>query len=325
MRLAALAVLALPVLAADWSPRAAADYLDARQKEWQAWPVAELGSGGGKCLSCHTGMTYLLARPALRRVLKEPNPTQYETALVDTLRLRVPKRTPLELYPKAKEPHLTEQAAVEAIFAALFLNTSDALERMWTLQSPSGTWAWNQFDLDPWETPESAYYGAVLAAMAVKSGPAAHRARPEAVRLKQYLDREFTAQPLHNRLMALWAGAAPEAARKSTLDELWRRQSPDGGWTLDALGPWAKHEKAPPAALGSSAYATAYTAAALRAAGVSDSRLTRALDWLKSQQDPKGYWDAVSMNKPFPDGSMMSGFMRDAATAYAALALAGPR
>jgi hypothetical protein len=27
------------------------------------------------------------------------------------------------------------------------------------------------------------------------------------------------------------------------------------------------------------------------------------------------------MNKPFPAGSMMSGFMRDAATAYAALAL----
>jgi squalene-hopene/tetraprenyl-beta-curcumene cyclase len=157
----------------------------------------------------------------------------------------------------------------------------------------------------------------------VKSGPAAHRERPEAVRLKQYLDREFAAQPLHNRLMAVWAGVAPEAGRRSTLDELWRKQSADGGWTLDALGPWAKHEKAPPAAPGSNAYATAYTAAALRAAGVSDPRLTRALDWLKSRQDPKGYWDAVSMNKPFPAGSMMSGFMRDAATAYAALALSG--
>lgn len=321
MRFAALALLAFPALAADWNARAAADYLDARQKEWQAWTVADLGDGGGKCLSCHTGMTYLLARPALRRVLNESNPTQYETALVETLRVRLPKRAALDLYPKAKEPHLSEEAAVEAIFAALFLNTSDALDRMWTFQTSSGAWAWNQFDLDPWETPESTYYGAVLASMAVKSGPAAHRARPEAARLKQYLDREYAAQPLHNRLMALWAGALPGSGRKATLDELWRKQSADGGWTLDTLGPWAKHEKAPPAAPGSSAYATAYTAAALRAAGVSDPRLNRALNWLKSHQDPKGYWDAVSMNKPFPAGSMMSGFMRDAATAYAALAL----
>ena len=162
----------------------------------------------------------------------------------------------------------------------------------------------------------------VFAALAVKSGPAAHRGRPEAVRLQQYLDREFAAQPLHNRLMALWTGAVPEAARKSTLDDLWRKQSSDGSWTLDALGPWSKHEKAPPST-GASAYATAFTAAALRAAGVSGPRLALALEWLKSHQDPKGYWDAVSMNKPYAPDSMMSGFMRDAATAYAALALAG--
>lgn len=325
MRLVLAALLALPALpavAADWNPRAAADYLDGRQKQWLAWPVSNLADGK-KCVSCHTGMSYLLARPALRRALNEPAPTEYETGLLDGLRSRVSKRAPVDLYPKAKQPHLSEEAAVESIFAAWFLGTSDALDRMWSFQAPSGAWAWNSFDLDPWETPESAYFGAALAALAVQSGPAAHRARPEAARLRQYLDREFAAQPLHNRLMAIWAGGAPDAGRKSTLDDLWRKQSADGGWTLDALGPWSKHEKAPPAVAGSNAYATAFTAAALRSAGVSDSRLTRALDWLKSHQDPKGYWDAVSMNKPYPADSMMSGFMRDAATAYAALALAG--
>ena len=120
--------------------------------------------------------------------------------------------------------------------------------------------------------------------------------------------------------MAVWAGAVPEAVRQSTVDAAWQKQSADGSWTLDALGPFGKHEKAPPAT-GSSAYATAFTAATLRAAGVSDPRLSRALDWLKSHQDPKGYWDAVSMNKPYPEGSMMFSFMRDAATAYAVLAL----
>jgi hypothetical protein len=321
MRLVLAAIIAFPAFATDWNPRAAADYLDARQKQWLAWPVSNLADGK-KCVSCHTGLTYLLARPALRRVLQESTPTEYETVLLDTLRSRVSKRAPLDLYPKAKEPHLSEEAAVESILAAVFVPSSDALDRMWNLQSANGAWAWNSFELDPWETPESAYFGAALAALAVKSGPAAHRARPEAARLKQYLDREFAAQPLHNRLMALWSGAVPEAARKSTLDDLWRRQSADGSWTLDALGPWSKHEKAPPSS-GASAYATAFSAAALRAAGVSDPRLARALDWLRSHQNANGYWDAVSMNKPFPPDSMMSGFMRDAATAYAVLALAG--
>jgi squalene cyclase len=121
--------------------------------------------------------------------------------------------------------------------------------------------------------------------------------------------------------MALWAGAAPEAGRKSTLDELWSKQFGDGGWSLKALGPWARHENAPPT-VGTSAYATAFTAAALQQAGVSDPRLKRALDWLTSNQNPRGYWDSVSMNKSYPTDSMMSGFMRDAATAYAAIALA---
>jgi squalene-hopene/tetraprenyl-beta-curcumene cyclase len=325
MRLLLLALLALPVVAADWNPRAAADYLDARQKQWVAWPAAN-NSSGGKCVSCHTGMTYLLARPALRRVLGESQPTEYETGLLESLRSRVSKRYPKELYPKATEPHLSEEAAVESIFAAWFIGSADAFDRMWSLQTPAGSWAWNNFDLDPWETPASAYYGAALAALALRSGPAAHRDRPEAARLKQYLESGFDSQPLHNRVMAIWAGAVPDPARKSAILQLWKAQSSDGAWTLDALGPWAKHEKAAPSA-GSSAYATAFVAAALRKAGVSRTEpgLARALAWLKSHQDPNGYWDAISMNKVFPPDSMMSGFMRDAATSYAVLALAEDR
>jgi squalene-hopene/tetraprenyl-beta-curcumene cyclase len=216
---------------------------------------------------------------------------------------------------------LSEQAGVESILAALFLGSSEAFDRMWSLQSDSGAWAWNSLDLDPWETPDSAYFGAALASLAVKAAPEAHRNRPEARRLAGYLRRGFASQPLHNRLMAIWAGAVPGTQTASTLEELWRRQSADGGWTLEAVGPWGKHEKAPPAA-GTSAYATAFAAAALRQAGVSDPRLARALDWLKSRQHADGYWEAVSMNKTYPEGSMMARFMRDAATAYAALALA---
>src|SRR4051795_8593677 len=83
---------AVPALAADWNPRLAAQYLDARQKEWFDWPTAN--ANAKPCVSCHTGMTYLLARPALRRALYEDTPTTYETGLLASLRSRVDKREP---------------------------------------------------------------------------------------------------------------------------------------------------------------------------------------------------------------------------------------
>ena len=62
-------VLLALTLCADWSPRLAADYLDSREKEWFAWKTAQTPSG--PCVSCHTGVTYLLVRPELRRKLGE--------------------------------------------------------------------------------------------------------------------------------------------------------------------------------------------------------------------------------------------------------------
>ena len=75
---------------------------------------------------------------------------------------------------------------------------------------------------------------------------------------------------------------------------------------------------------GSHAYATAFTAVALQRGGVraSDPKLANALAWLQSHQDAAtGAWSAMSMNKRYPDGSMESRFMQDAATAFASLAL----
>src|SRR5258708_34036743 len=98
----AVIVLAVaPCYCGDWSPRLAADYLDSRQKEWFAWPAAK--STGGPCVSCHTGVTYLLVRPILRRALGESGPTSYERGLVEGLRARVEKKTTVELWPGAKE------------------------------------------------------------------------------------------------------------------------------------------------------------------------------------------------------------------------------
>jgi hypothetical protein len=55
----------------------AEQYLDGREEEWIAWPVG-LHSGVA-CVSCHTGLPYLAARPAQRQALNEKSsPTFYE-------------------------------------------------------------------------------------------------------------------------------------------------------------------------------------------------------------------------------------------------------
>ncbi len=114
---------ALPGLAGDWSPKLAAQYLDSRQKEWFAWPPAKIS--GGPCISCHTGVTYMLARPALRRVLGEAEPTAYETGLRDALLARAGIGLK-EALKAGKEPVASQGIGVESIFAALFLNPAEA-------------------------------------------------------------------------------------------------------------------------------------------------------------------------------------------------------
>jgi len=311
--------LALSVVAAagaDWNPRLAAQYLDSRQKEWFAWPRAN--AGAKPCISCHTGVTYLLARPALREALGESGPTEYESGLLASLRSRV----------GLKEPAAAPGLGVESILAARFLGTAEAYDRMWALQvrdgAAKGAWNWFALDRDPWEMPESRFFGTALAAMAV---PAKEHSRPEAQDLVSYLRREQATQPLHNRLMLLWASQSfpailPAADRRVLIDEVWKKQQADGSWTMDALGPFQAHAKAPRAP-GSNAYATAFTAYVMQQAGdPSSPKLALALAWLRTHQNPEcGCWEAVSMNEQYEPGSIPTKFMTDAATSYAVLTL----
>jgi len=333
LTIAALLAAAAAPVRAEWDPALTARYLDARQKEWFAWKTAQ--SADGPCVSCHTGMTYLLARPMLRRVLHEPEPTTFETGLLDRLRTKMGK------------PAEGSLGTVEAVLGAMFFSRDDArtamsshartsFERLWELQEDAGPgrggWQWYEANLDPWENPESGYYGAALVALALGQAPEAYRQEPtnrsHAASLVAYLANPPAPPRLHDRLALLWASSTTPAllstpARSALVTEVFARQAPDGGWTLDSLGPWMAHPDAPPVA-GSHAYATAYTAFVLRRAGVPASHpgLAKALDWLQAHQDPAtGAWPAVSMNKRYPDGSMPSLFMQDAATGFAAMAL----
>jgi hypothetical protein len=128
----------------------------------------------------------------------------------------------------------------------------------------------------------------------------------------------------------LWASSKlPEllsaSTRQALIEEIFRGQAADGGWAIQSLGPWQAHAAAPESN-GSSSYATGFIAYVLQQASATprdDRRLQRALEWLRTRQDPiSGAWTAVSMNKTYPTGSMEQSFMRDAATAFAAAALA---
>jgi len=331
LALTAVVLTATTSLAADWSPEAAARYLDGRQKEWAEWKPAL--SADGPCVSCHTGMTYLLARPALRKALKEKEPTPYEKGLLDRLRSHVGEKPAAALQ------------SVEVIFAALFLSDSPqlmsahrqkAFDQLWTLQGADGknqgAWKWYSANLDPWENPESVYYGASLAALALGSTPSSYRndeaTRARADALSSYLRSQATPPRLHDRLAMLWASSVLPALlttdqRTALVSETLGKQNADGGWTLEALGPWMTHADAP-AHEGSDAYATAFTAFALHKAGIRANHpaMTRALNWLKAKQDPgTGAWPAVSMNKKRPPDSMEGKFMQDAATAFASIVL----
>ena len=321
-----IAFVAVPVRGAGWNPQLAAKYLDDRQRDWFAWPRAQ--SKDGPCVSCHTGMPYLLARPALRRLLKETQPTMYETGLLDRLRSNA----------GAKPAGVLQ--SVETIFAAMLLPQGDTaqqatFDQLWALQQKDGElaggWKWYAENLEPWETPLQFRYGASLAALAIGSAPAPLRNAEQVRGLEEYLEHDVMSRPLHARIAMLWASTKlpsimTPAARQATLDEVLRKQQKDGGWTLESLGPWTEHPDAPasPTAGASDSYATAFTAFVLTQAGGRDARspLERAQEWLKAHQDTQtGAWPAVSMTKKYPAGSMEEKFLQDAATAFAAAAL----
>jgi squalene-hopene/tetraprenyl-beta-curcumene cyclase len=242
----------------------------------------------------HTGLPYMLARPALRTVLKEAGPSPYETGLLDAVKKRIPTfgTTPAE--PVLTALLLAEQDAPSGVLSK---ETEQAFDALWPLQIASGpsqgAWNWNNTGRDPFSAPYGQYYGAALAALAVGVAPDGYQARPQIQKnldaLKKYLADQRNKQPLHNRLALVWAstrlkGVLGDADRKAIVTELISKQQPDGGWTLESLGPWSPHPDAPRSE-GSNPYATGLAAFVLGTTGLSaaNPNVERALGWLRSR------------------------------------------
>ncbi len=324
----------------QWDPTAAATYLDERQTWWSSWEPAQR-ERETFCVSCHTAVPYALSRSALRVVGGETAPVPQEEVLLDSVRRRV------QLWAEVA-PERMESRGSEAILNSLVLASHDArdsrlsddtrlaFDYLWEMQldhgERSGAWPWLHADLEPWEEDGGPYYGAALAAVAVGMAPegyADEAANADRVaRLSSYLTENFDGQNLFNKLTALWAstrlpGLLEPADQAAVIEETLGRQHGDGGWSLSSLGPYQLRESSP-RVTESDGYATGMIAFVLlqTGAGPEQPGLKRALAWLSANQDPAdGSWPAHSLNKHRDPSSEIGRFMRDAATAYAVLAL----
>jgi squalene-hopene/tetraprenyl-beta-curcumene cyclase len=341
----------------SWDQKAAAAYLDQRASWWMAWPRAARDHETF-CVSCHTAVPYVMSRPALRGALGEQGPSANERRLLDnvTKRVRLWKEV-APFYTDADRGAYksVESRGTEAVLNALILASNDAsnspknghlsedtraaFENMWAEQQTSGdkkgAWLWLKFKNEPWEADDSGYYGAALAAIAVGTAPENYRSNPEIQNslkmLREYLNRKYAAQTLSNRAVLLWAsaklpGLLDPARQKALINEVLNKQQPDGGWSLTSIsGDWKRHDGTPQDAR-SDGYATGLIAFALQQAGISqeNAQLKKGLDWLAANQNrSEGFWLAYSLNnnEEHHISSDTVRFMKDAATAYAVLAL----
>jgi hypothetical protein len=331
-----------------WDPSLAARYLDGRAGSWLRWPSATR-EHGTLCASCHTTLPYALARGELRQLLGERELAGPERRLLASVQQRVALWDAQQLLPwykRQKEGSRGTEAVLSAVILAradagsgtLTPATRSALEHMWATQytagAASGSWPWVMFNNEPWEAPDSAYYGTTLAALAVELTPSSYRQEPQvaagSAQLADYLRRKYARQSLANRLNLLWASGRWPAlmesqARQQLLAELAAAQRSDGGWSLATQLPSWKRRDGSAVPAESDGYATGFICFVLQEAGAqpSDPPVARGLAWLAAHQSRwNGRWHTLSPNRP--NGWLPAEgdhFMDDAATAFASLAL----
>jgi len=353
---------AAPKVSNSWDPKAAAAYLDYRAGWWMEW-TGSARDHGTFCISCHTALPYALSRPSLHAALAEPGPSANERRLIDNVIQRVRLRKDVGPYysDRGYDHKTAESRGTEAVLNALILASHDAqngqlsddtraaFDNMWALQQTSGdnrgSWVWLEFDQEPWEANDSAYYGAALAAIAVGTAPGNYGSAPEIQaplsRLRDYLNRESATQSTINHVFLLWASAklpgllAPDQ-QKAIIKEILSKQQADGGWRLASItwrwngwnlrsfvNMWLREDGTPMEG-NSDGVATGIIAFVLQETGVprDNSHLKRGISWLMSNQNAaEGSWPASSVNKRRHLSSDTGRFMSDAATAFAVLAL----
>lgn len=297
-------------LAEGYSPAKAAAYLDGVGVNW---------TRDRQCVTCHTNLPYLLARPLLPgdaghkevRAFFEGKAVGWSTG----------EKPRGEAYVVATAFGL---AFGDARTGKLHPATRAALDRMWQGQKPTGEWGWLKCDWPPMEHDD--YYGATLAALAVGVAPEGYAktdaAKAGIEKLKAYF-RTTPAPDLHHKAMLLWAstvldGLSTADERAKVVAELTAKQRPDGGWSLPSLGAHKRRDgTANDSDAPSDGYATGLVVYVLRQAGAKADvpAVVKGAAWLKANQRASGRWFTRSLNND------KAHYVTNAGTAFAVLAL----
>jgi squalene-hopene/tetraprenyl-beta-curcumene cyclase len=350
-----------------WDKEAAAKYLDDRMDLWfDKAKKLQTGQGTTTCVSCHTVVPYALARPALRKATGMTQPTPQEAKLLDETLRRVGTYGSHEPLVKDKAE---QSRGTEAVLNLLILSGEDArqnrlapsgptrraLEELWEAQRADGAWNWVDAGLEPYESSDSVYYGAALAAIAVGLVPdygsvGGINGAGGMSKLRAYLNTKYADQNLYSRVWMLLAssrlsGLLSREQISALAVSLEGKQNADGGWSLYSLGPWTWSGASPPyepkgkpdlALLArSDGYATGLITYAFRQGGLPADHpiLTKATAWLQANQQECQInqnrwkcWRTYSLNHDQEHGGgegepWRRMFMSEAATAFAALAL----
>jgi squalene-hopene/tetraprenyl-beta-curcumene cyclase len=298
-------------VAKAFSPAKAAEYLDGVGVNW---------TRDKKCITCHTNMPYMLARPLL-------------AGDAGWKEVRAFLEQDVESWSNGGKPRGDAYVVVTAIALAfhdrqsgrgLHPATRAALDRMWTIQKPTGEWNWIKCNWPPLEHDD--YYGATLAALAVGVAPGDYAktdaAKAGIEKLRAYF-KKTPAPDLHHKAMLLWASTKLDGLliadeQQKAVAELKAKQRPDGSWALPSLGAYKRHDGTDndPAGPGDG-YATGLVVYVLRQAGVaaSDPAVAGGVAWLKANQRESGRWYTRSLNND------KAHYITHAGTAFAVLAL----
>ena len=277
---------------ASFSAKQAARYLDNASLNWQK---------RRNCVTCHTNMPYLMARPSLSDAM--PDSGEVRSFFEDYYLTRWEKGN--------KQPEKPYRPVV--IGAALAFNDAQTtgalsdvarktLDLMWTTQGENGAWNWAKCGWAPMEIDD--HYGVTLAVLAAGIAPGGYArtqsAKAGLEKARKYL-KAHPAPSLHHRIMIAWAslrigGLMEKKDREKVLDTMLSMQLANGGWSTPSfLADWktyARKDGKPHDLNSSDAYGTGLALVVAREMGVpaTDERLQRGVAWLKSNQRESGKW-----------------------------------
>ena len=300
-------------MAKNLSLAKAAEFLDAASLNW---------TQEKKCGSCHTNYPYMVARPFLK---------EGDGKSLAAIRSYFEDRA---AHWDSKKPRWdTEVVATASALACndahttgkLHPLTRSALDRMWTLQKPDGSWEWLKCNWPPLEADD--YYGVTVAALGTGIAPGGYAETPTArkglAKIRAYL-KANTAPSLHHETTLLWASCyLPDlmtaSQREEVIKQLLALQRPDGGWNLPSLGHWKRHsgELNDVTNSPSDGYATGLVVYVLRQAGLAKEHpaIERGIGWLSTHQRESGRWFTRSLNDD------KDHYITHAGSAYAVMAL----